>query len=93
MIHGMFVSDNTKRHTEEGRSRCKETLLFCFTLSAGKNNSLILAKKVLCFTTDKQPFSRRSNLKHYGKVISNSICTHVKGAMLYKHMCYNDGSL
>lgn len=65
MIHGMFVSDNTKRHTEEGRSRCKETLLFCFTLSAGKNNSLILAKKVLCFTTDKQPFSRKSNLKHW----------------------------
>lgn len=63
MIHGIFVSDNTKRHTEEGRSRCKETLLFCFTLSAGKNNSLILAKKVLCFTTDKQPFSRKSNLK------------------------------
>lgn len=62
MINGMFVSDNTKRHTEEGRSRCKETLLFCFTLSAGKNNLLILAKKVLYFKIDTQPFSRRSNL-------------------------------
>lgn len=53
MINGMFVSDNIKRYIEEGRSRCKEILLFCFILLVGKNNLLILVKKVFCFIIDK----------------------------------------